>query len=71
MRISELYEKGCSILEKAKTDNFKNEARWIFESVFDCGREYLIFNANTEADSEKEKLYLDKINSRASGIPVQ
>ena len=71
MRISELYEKGCSVLEKAKTDNFKNEARWIFESVFDCGREYLIFNANTEADSEKEKLYLDKINSRASGIPVQ
>ncbi len=71
MRISELYEKGCSILQKAETENFRNEARWIFESVFDCGREYLIFNANSEADAEKERIYLEKINSRASGFPVQ
>ncbi len=71
MKISELYEKGCSVLENADTDNFRNEARWIFESVFDCGREYLIFNADREADAGKEQLFLQKINSRASGIPVQ
>lgn len=71
MKICELYEKGCSILENSNTENFRNEARWIFESVFDCGREYLIFNAQSEADSSKAERYLDSINRRASGIPVQ
>ena len=71
MKIRELYEKACSILENSKTENFRNEARWIFESAFDCGREYLIFNAEAEADAEKEKIFLQMINRRASGIPVQ
>lgn len=71
MKICELYEKGCSVLEKSDTENFRNEARWIFESVFDCGREYLIFNAQSEADSSKAEKFLEFINRRASGIPVQ
>ena len=45
MRISELYGNGCRILEDAGIENFKNEARWIFEAVFECGREYLVFNS--------------------------
>ncbi len=71
MRISELFECGCGILEKANVENFRNEARWIFESVFECGREYLIFNAQSEADTSKAEQFLEKINLRANGVPVQ
>lgn len=71
MRISELYGNGCRILEDAGIENFKNEARWIFESVFECGREYLVFNSSGDADSLKEEIFLQKINRRAEGVPVQ
>ena len=71
MTVSELLRKGTSLLEKYKIDNFANEARWIFESVFDCGREYLIFHADDEADSVKSVRYMDYIIRRANGEPVQ
>lgn len=71
MKIAGLYGKGCRILEDAGVDNFKNEARWIFEAVFECGREFLVFNSSTEADASKEEAYLQKINRRAKGVPVQ
>ena len=35
MKISQLFEDGCSILKNADVENHRNEARWIFESVFD------------------------------------
>lgn len=71
MTVSELFEKGKSILEEQGIDNFRNEARWIFESVFACGREYLIFHAYDTADDKKAAEFIDKIKKRASGIPVQ
>ncbi len=71
MKISQLFEDGCSILKNADVENHRNEARWIFESVFECSREYLIFNSQCDADSDKSELFLQKINSRASGVPVQ
>lgn len=71
MTVSELLKKGTSLLEKYKIENYANEARWIFESVFDCGREYLIFHADDDADSEKSVQYIDSIIRRANGEPVQ
>lgn len=71
MRISELYESGCRALENAGVENFRNEARWIFEAVFECGKEYLFLNSSNDADSEKEEIYLQKIRHRANGFPVQ
>ncbi len=71
MRISELYGNGCRILEDAGIENFKNEARWIFEAVFECGRAYLVLNSSVEADFEKSEIYLNKVKLRADGVPVQ
>ena len=71
MTVSELLNKGKSILKNNSVDNSSNEAQWIFESVFECGREYAIFNGNEIADSEKENRYLKKIDERISGVPVQ
>ncbi|MBQ3045798.1 MAG: peptide chain release factor N(5)-glutamine methyltransferase [Clostridia bacterium] len=71
MTVSKLFEKGKSLLKNQEIDNFANEARWIFESVFDCGREYLIFHADDTADEIKSAEFIDKIQKRASGVPVQ
>ena len=71
MKISQLFENGCLTLRNADVENFRNEARWIFESVFECGKEFLVFNAQCEADAEKSEIYRKKINERASGVPVQ
>ncbi len=71
MTLSQLFENGKSILENNKIDNSRNEARWIFESVFNCGSEYLIFHGNDIADEYKAEQFIKKINNRASGIPVQ
>ena len=69
MTVSELLNKGKDLLKDI--DNGSNEARWIFESVFDCGRDYAVFHANDLADESKSSEYLDKIDQRLSGIPVQ
>ncbi len=69
MTVSELLNKGKDLLKDI--DNGSNEARWIFESVFDCGRDYALFHANDLADESKSSEYLDKIDQRLSGIPVQ
>ncbi len=71
MTVSELYEKGKAILRNSMTDNYSNEARWIFESIFECNREYLVFRGNDECNSDKAELYLKKIEERSNGIPVQ
>lgn len=69
MTVSELLNKGKDLLKDI--DNGSNEARWIFESVFDCGRDYALFHANDLTDESKSSEYLDKIDQRLSGIPVQ
>lgn len=71
MIVSELFEKGKNILKSASVDNYLNEARWIFEDAFNCGREYLIFHSDDEADASKASEFICKIDERASGIPVQ
>ena len=71
MTVQQLFEKGKLILKNNNIDNFANEARWIFESAFECGREYIIFHSADSADSKKSDRYLEMINRRADGEPVQ
>ena len=71
MTVSQLFENSKVQLKEKGIDNYQNEARWIFESVFDCGRDYLIFHANDEADEKKSTEFIEKICLRASGVPVQ
>lgn len=71
MTVSELLRKGKDILKKADIENYSNEARWIFESVFDCSSDYLVFNSDNSADPEKSSAFIEKIQKRASDIPVQ
>ncbi len=71
MTVAELFEKGKKILSDNGTDNYANEARWIFEAVFGVNSQYLFFNANDEADAEKSKEFTEKIIRRANGEPVQ
>ena len=71
MTVRELFIQGKNILEKNKIDNFSNETRWIFESVFECHSDYLFFHSDDIADEIKQAQFLEKINKRASGIPVQ
>ncbi len=71
MTVKELLKLGADILEKNHISNYTNEARWIFEAAFECERDYLIFHSEDVTDSDKTQLFLDKINKRASGIPVQ
>ncbi len=71
MTVVELLQRGRELLRENNIDNYANEARWIFEAVFECGREYAVFHANDEADADKSAEYLKKTEQRASGTPVQ
>lgn len=71
MTVSQLFQNGLSLLDEKGTENSKNEAVWIFEDVFDCKRDYLIFHGNDEADEIKSACFIEKIKKRANGIPVQ
>lgn len=71
MTVKELFAEGKKILFEYNIDNFENESRWIFENVFDCSTDYLVFHSDDFVDLKKETEYLDKINKRASGVPVQ
>ncbi|MBQ2973436.1 MAG: peptide chain release factor N(5)-glutamine methyltransferase [Clostridia bacterium] len=71
MTVAQLFEKGKSLLKENNIENYANEARWIFEAVFECGREYLIFHSEDETETEKTERYLELTTRRASGIPVQ
>ena len=71
MTVSELLKNGTELLKKHDIENSVNEARWIFEAVFECTREYLIFHSDDETDSVKSDEYMKKISERANGIPVQ
>lgn len=71
MTVKELLSHGRDILLENSVDNFINESRWIFESVFKCNSDYLIFHSEDIADSEKASEFLEKIKKRVSGDPVQ
>ena len=71
MKISELLFQAVSVLNASCVENARNEARWIFESAFDCGREYAVLHGNDEADEKKSERFMSMIESRAGGMPVQ
>lgn len=71
MTVSELLKKGIELLKNNGTENYFNEARWIFEAVFECGKEYAIFHSEDNAESKKAEKYFGLINRRITGEPVQ
>ncbi len=71
MTVRELLAEGIRILGESEVENSRNEAQWIFEAAFDCGRDYLIFHSADEADSQKANRFLNMINQRKGGMPVQ
>ena len=71
MTVRELLAEGIRILGESGVENNRNEAQWIFESAFECGRDYQIFHSSDEADSKKSDRFLDMINQRKNGMPVQ
>ncbi len=71
MTVRELFNHGKNILEENSVENFQNETRWIFESVFKCKSDYIIMHSSESADKNKSVEFLFKINQRASGVPVQ
>ena len=71
MTVQQLFENGKNILKKNNIDNYVNEARWIFEAAYECGRDYFIFHSGDAADKEKSARFLEMINRRADGEPVQ
>lgn len=71
MKIKELLVKAAKRLSDSGVENARNEARWIFESAFECGREFALLNSESEADSAKEERFLAMIEKRAEGCPVQ
>ena len=71
MTVSKLLEKGKQILSDNNIGNYANEARWIFEVVFNVSSQYLFFNGNDEVNDEKTEEYIAQINRRLNGEPVQ
>lgn len=71
MSVSELLKAGTALLEKQKVENAKNEARWIFESVFECSRDYIFFHSDDRPDEKKAAVFMEKIVQRANGYPLQ
>ncbi len=71
MTIRQVLEKGKSILRDNNIVNFSNEARWIFESAFECGKDFIFFYSDVLVDEEKSVRYFEMINRRANGEPIQ
>lgn len=71
MTVQQLFENGKNVLKNKNIENYANEARWIFEAAFECGREYIIFRSDETADEEKSARFIEMINRRADGEPVQ
>ena len=71
MTVASLLKQGRERLKSCGIDNYSAEALWIFEAVFECTKEYTVFNAEIEASPDKTKVFLEKIEERASGVPVQ
>ena len=69
MTVQQLFENEKNVLKNI--ENYANEARWIFEAAFECGREYIIFHSDETADEEKSARFIEMINRRADGEPVQ
>lgn len=71
MTVKELLANGAQLLAENGVDNANNEARWIFEAAFECGRDYPILYGNSEVDVKKSERFVKMINERKNGLPVQ
>ncbi len=71
MTVAELIKKGRELLKESQIENAANEARWIFESVFECTRDFVAFHSADKADDIKSAEFIEKINKRAEGYPLQ
>ncbi len=71
MTVKDLLAEGVRILGDSGVDNSRNEAYWIFEAAFECGRDYIFFRSSDEADVEKSQKFIEMVNLRKSGTPVQ
>ena len=71
MTVKDLLADGIRILCENGIDNARNEALWMFEAAFECGRDYPVFHGGEEAESEKADRFLKMIEERKNGMPVQ
>lgn len=71
MTVKELLEYGARILGENGIDNAKNEARWMFEAAFGCGRDYPVLHGSEDAESKNADRFLKMIDERKDGMPVQ
>lgn len=67
MTLTSVLRKGRTALKNGGVENYKNEASWIFESVFGRSAPF----SDYEAPAAETAEYFRKIESRLSGIPVQ
>ncbi len=71
MKIKEILAESTAVLSESGVENSVNEARWIFETAFECGRDYAVLYGESEADSVKAERFAEMIKSRCEGVPVQ
>ncbi len=71
MKIKEILAKSTAILSESGVENSANEARWIFETAFECGRDYAVLYGESDADSVKAERFAEMIKCRCEGVPVQ
>lgn len=71
MTFKELLKIGKDILEKSNVENSSNEARWIFEAVFNCKSDFIVYHSDETVNALNSEVYIDKIQKRASGLPIQ
>lgn len=71
MKIKELLVQAVKLLSDSGVENAANEARWIFEAAFECGRDFAVLRGESQADSAKAERFSEMIKKRADGIPIQ
>lgn len=71
MKIKELLLQAAKTLSDSQVENASNEARWIFEAAFECGRDFAVLHGESQAETDKAEKFLGMIKKRADGIPIQ
>lgn len=71
MKIKELLLQAAKTLSDSQVENASNEARWIFEAAFECGRDFAVLHGESQAEIDKAEKFLGMIKKRADGIPIQ
>ena len=71
MKTLELLKKGEEILKDNGIEEYRNDAGLLLEYVTGNTRAYLMAYPETETEKEQEGLFLNHIERRASGYPLQ